>query len=136
MAGDVLTSAAISTLHATAKRVGPFLQSPTGHVQPLHGDAHAGNLIATRDGLLWIDFEDVCRGPVEWDLATMMDADAIAVHHQPDPEALACCTDLRSLQVALLLFSLYDVFGDLEVWNKSIDDMLSRLDSASGQEAS
>lgn len=32
---------------------------------------------------MWIDFEDVCRGPVEWDLATMMVPGAVAAHHSP-----------------------------------------------------
>jgi hypothetical protein len=37
--------------------------------QLLHGEAHSGNLLATRQGLLFIDFETCCRGPVEFDLA-------------------------------------------------------------------
>ncbi len=38
----------------------------------LHGDAHAGNLlwIAAR-GFVWTDLEETCRGPAEWDLATL-----------------------------------------------------------------
>lgn len=37
--------------------------------QPLHGDAHRKNVLKTSRGLLWTDFEDACRGPVEWDMA-------------------------------------------------------------------
>ena len=37
--------------------------------QPLHGDAHRKNLLKTSRGLMWTDFEDACRGPIEWDLA-------------------------------------------------------------------
>jgi thiamine kinase-like enzyme len=37
--------------------------------QLLHGEPHPGNLLATRDGPLFIDFETCCRGPVEFDLA-------------------------------------------------------------------
>jgi hypothetical protein len=37
--------------------------------QPLHGDAHKKNLLKTRKGLVWTDFEDACCGPIEWDLA-------------------------------------------------------------------
>ncbi len=40
-------------------------------LQPLHGDAHPGNLINTTLGLLWTDWEDTFLGPVEWDLASM-----------------------------------------------------------------
>ena len=46
---------------------------------PIHGDAHFSNTICTIDGgdgstasYLWIDWEDVCCGPVEWDYACMM----------------------------------------------------------------
>ena len=37
--------------------------------QPLHGDAHKKNVLKTRNGLVWTDFEDACSGPIEWDLA-------------------------------------------------------------------
>jgi hypothetical protein len=40
--------------------------------QPLHGDAHEGNLLVTADGLLWSDWEDAFIGPVEWDLASLI----------------------------------------------------------------
>lgn len=40
--------------------------------QPLHGDAHPGNLLPTTDGLLWTDWEDTFCGPVEWDLASIL----------------------------------------------------------------
>jgi len=37
--------------------------------QLLHGEPHPGNLLATRNGPLFIDLETCCRGPVEFDLA-------------------------------------------------------------------
>jgi hypothetical protein len=40
--------------------------------QPLHGDAHMGNLMQTTQGLLWTDWEDTFRGPIEWDLASLI----------------------------------------------------------------
>lgn len=40
--------------------------------QPLHGDAHPGNLMNTTGGLLWTDWEDAFSGPVEWDLASII----------------------------------------------------------------
>lgn len=40
--------------------------------QPLHGDAHVGNLMNTTRGLLWTDWEDTFSGPIEWDLASII----------------------------------------------------------------
>jgi hypothetical protein len=37
--------------------------------QLLHGEPHPGNVLATKDGPLFIDLETCCRGPVEFDLA-------------------------------------------------------------------
>jgi Ser/Thr protein kinase RdoA (MazF antagonist) len=37
--------------------------------QVLHGEPHVGNLLRTREGLLFVDFETCCRGPVEFDIA-------------------------------------------------------------------
>jgi Phosphotransferase enzyme family len=36
--------------------------------QPVHGDAHLGNAQA---GGLWLDFDEACLGPPEWDLACL-----------------------------------------------------------------
>lgn len=40
--------------------------------QPVHGDAHMGNLMNTTTGLLWTDWEDTFSGPVEWDVASII----------------------------------------------------------------
>jgi hypothetical protein len=37
--------------------------------QLLHSEPHPGNLLRTKTGLLFIDLETCCRGPVEFDLA-------------------------------------------------------------------
>ena len=37
--------------------------------QLLHGEPHPGNMLTTKNGLLFIDLETCCRGPVEFDLA-------------------------------------------------------------------
>ena len=68
--------------------------------RPLHGDVHAGNLIATRGGLLWNDFEEVCRGPARVGPGhRRRRAGRARVPH--DPARLAACRQLRSAQVAL-----------------------------------
>jgi hypothetical protein len=40
-----------------------------GTEQLLHGEPHPGNVLTTKNGLLFIDLETCCRGPVEFDLA-------------------------------------------------------------------
>ena len=40
-----------------------------GTGQLLHGEPHPGNVLTTKNGLLFIDLETCCRGPVEFDLA-------------------------------------------------------------------
>jgi aminoglycoside phosphotransferase (APT) family kinase protein len=42
-----------------------------GRPQPLHGEPHTGNVVATGQGLRLIDFEAAGRGPLEWDLASL-----------------------------------------------------------------
>jgi len=40
-----------------------------GDEQLLHGEPHQGNLLRTKKGLLFVDLETCCRGPVEFDIA-------------------------------------------------------------------
>jgi hypothetical protein len=37
--------------------------------QVLHGEPHRGNVVRTRGGLVFVDLETCCRGPVEFDIA-------------------------------------------------------------------
>jgi aminoglycoside phosphotransferase (APT) family kinase protein len=37
--------------------------------QLLHGEPHLGNVLRTKRGLLFVDLETCCRGPVEFDIA-------------------------------------------------------------------
>jgi aminoglycoside phosphotransferase (APT) family kinase protein len=39
--------------------------------QPLHGEPHSGNFITSGAGPVFVDFEGVCTGPLEWDLASV-----------------------------------------------------------------
>jgi hypothetical protein len=65
----------------------------------------------TPAGPLWTDFEDVCAGPVEWDLASMTLTDE-TLNAYPGPidrARLADCRDLRRLQIlASLVVGDYD----------------------------
>ena len=37
--------------------------------QLLHGEPHPGNVLRTKGGLLFVDLETCCRGPIEFDIA-------------------------------------------------------------------
>jgi hypothetical protein len=81
--------------------------------RPLHGDAGAGNLMATSSGWIWHDFEDTCSGPAAWDLAAStasqrLDARRVlaAYGESVDPAQLAACEQLRRLHLTVW-YNLY-----------------------------
>lgn len=79
--------------------------------QLLHGEPHPGNLLATVDGPLFIDFETVCTGPVEFDLAHVPEA---VCRHYPDvdQELLDDCRQLVLAMVAAWRWERGDEFPD------------------------
>jgi hypothetical protein len=76
------------TIESLGERLGAlddFVFRASLPTQALHGDASITNLPRTPHGLTWNDFEDTFRGPVHWDLASLVsdlrahDADTRAV---------------------------------------------------------
>jgi phosphotransferase family enzyme len=65
----------------------------------LHGDPHRGNVLVSEAGYLWIDFESVCSGPLEWDLSALPGLGAGAFY--VDDDLLSLLRRLRSLCVAV-----------------------------------
>lgn len=63
--------------------------------QLLHGEPHPGNLLNTKDGPLFIDFETLCRGPVEFDLAHVPEA-VSERYPDADRELLGQCRGLAT----------------------------------------
>jgi Ser/Thr protein kinase RdoA (MazF antagonist) len=56
-------------LRDTLRGLGRGIGECGGAEQLLHGEPHPGNVLTTKNGLLFIDLETCCRGPVEFDLA-------------------------------------------------------------------
>jgi hypothetical protein len=78
--------------------------------QALHGDASIGNLLRTDGGLLWNDLEDVCAGPVAWDVAGLVtSARSRGQSEQYVDELLAAYGDPGDLEPFLEAHALYDV---------------------------
>ncbi|GAA3096635.1 hypothetical protein JOF29_004264 [Kribbella aluminosa] len=77
--------------------------------QLLHGEPHPGNLLSTKNGPLFIDFETCCRGPVELDLAHVPEA---VCDHYPniDQDLLAVCRELVLAMVAAWRWDIGDQF--------------------------
>ena len=85
------------------------LELPELPAQPIHGDAHLGNVLA---GGRWLDFDEACSGPPEWDLACVrhrllvfgelqseIEA-ALAAYGDHDEDAVAACDPLVVLFTA------------------------------------
>ena len=56
-------------LGATLRRTRRAIEERGAPEQLLHGEPHPGNVLRTRSGLLFVDLETCCRGPVEFDIA-------------------------------------------------------------------
>lgn len=64
-----LTDADRSLLSSTLRSLTRMVQDRGAPEQLLHGEPHAGNLLRTQQGLLFIDLETCCYGPIEFDIA-------------------------------------------------------------------
>jgi hypothetical protein len=70
-----------------------------GDWRPLHGSPHDANWHPSADGLLLLDFETACCGPLEWDLAALPD-DALTFFPNADRELIVTMRRMRSVSVA------------------------------------
>ncbi len=104
-----LTDADMAALAGPFARLTAELDPALADGQVLHGDAGAGNLMATDAGWIWHDFEDVCSGPVAWDLAP-----SVASRYMDGSRVLAAygeAVDARQLDIRKQLRLL-----NLTVW--------------------
>ncbi|WFE65009.1 aminoglycoside phosphotransferase family protein [Micromonospora sp. WMMD714] len=101
--------------------------------QLLHGEPHPGNLLRTRVGPLFIDFETCCRGPVEFDLAH---APEEVGDHYPgvDRELLRDCRVLVLAMITAWRWDREDQFPDGRRLGVEWLSELRRATAQSGQE--
>lgn len=79
--------------------------------QLLHGEPHPGNVLSTKSGLVFIDFETCCRGPVEFDLAHVPE-DVSERYADTDLDLLSQCRALVLAMVAAWRWDRDDQFPD------------------------
>jgi hypothetical protein len=53
----------------TLRTMGRAIIARGASEQLLHGEPHPGNVLRTRSGLVFVDLETCCRGPIEFDIA-------------------------------------------------------------------
>jgi hypothetical protein len=97
----------LSTLQSARERI----HSRGVAEQLLHGEPHPGNLLSTRDGPLFIDFETCCRGPIEFDVAHVPEKVSVRF---PDVDhvLLSECRRLVLAMVAAWRWDIRDEFPD------------------------
>jgi Phosphotransferase enzyme family len=67
-----LTRQEIDRLRVRLDALTPAVFESPLPAQALHGDASMSNVLRTDGGLVWNDLEDVCAGPVAWDVAGLV----------------------------------------------------------------
>ena len=103
-----------------------------GGEQLLHGEPHPGNLLTTENGLLFIDLETCCRGPVEFDLAH---APEEVSEHYPhlDRELLRDCRILMLAMITTWRWDRGDQFPDgRRLGSEWLGQLRSALDQSPG----
>jgi hypothetical protein len=105
--GDADREVLISTLRSRRRAIGDRGAAE----QLLHGEPHPGNVLSTKTGLLFIDLETCCRGPVEFDLAHVPE-EVSERYADADEELLSECRVLVLAMVAAWRWDPGDQFPD------------------------
>lgn len=112
-------------LSSTLRRLSREIVNRDAPEQLLHGEPHGGNVLRTKQGLLFTDLETCCRGPVEFDIAYCAGHDSapwyldaktpgqIAEHYPgADRELVQMCSMLKLAMVAAWRYDRDDQFPD------------------------
>jgi hypothetical protein len=101
-------------LEPLGERLSDTLGAASGSFRAVHGDAHLRNVLQSGPQTVWIDWEDCCGAPVEWDLACLVKTARVlpeSIDPEPaeaalrgwgddyDAELLGHCIEARALQV-------------------------------------
>ena len=111
----------VTTLRATSAEID---ERTTDRQQLLHGEPHLGNLLRTTDGLLLIDLETCCHGPVDFDVAhgLLPDDDGVAL----DTEAV--CTAYPGVDPEVVQRAKALIWAMITTWRWQHGDRLPGRD--------
>jgi Ser/Thr protein kinase RdoA (MazF antagonist) len=147
-----------STVRVLIDRIAPLFEGVPAH--RIHGDCHLGNLLWTRSGPTFLDFDDFCVGPAVQDVWMMVpsyDSEGarqrallVEAYRQFRPFAdvwLRLVEPLRALRFIHystwiarrwqdpIFQRTFPHFGTLQYWQREIQDLreqIARVDAASG----
>jgi hypothetical protein len=106
-----LTDADRELLSTTLRSATRAIRKRGAAEQLLHGEPHPGNVLSTKNGLLFIDFETCCQGPVEFDLAHVPEQ-VSGSHPGADQKLVRECRLLVLAMVAAWRWDPVDQFPD------------------------
>ncbi|MCQ9181362.1 aminoglycoside phosphotransferase family protein [Streptomyces sp. IBSBF 2953] len=118
-------------LSSTLRRLGRVIGERGGPEQLLHGEPHPGNVLATPHGLLFIDLETCCRGPVVFDLAHAPE-EVGERYPGVEPDVLRAC---RILVLAMITAWRWDRDDRLPNGRRLGAEWLSRIRTALDHDA-
>lgn len=119
-------------LSNTLRRLRRAVEERRPAEQLLHGEPHPGNLLNSKSGLLFVDLETCCRGPVEFDLAHT--PDEVGEHYPGiDQDLLREC---RILMLAMVTTWRWDRGDQLPNGRQLATEWLDQMRMALGHEAS
>ena len=98
--------------------------------QLLHGEPHPRNLLRTKKGLLFVDLETCCRGPVELDIAHA--PDDVSVHYPKANQDLL--RECRLLMLAMIATWRWDRDDQLPNGRQLGTEWLSQIRAALDRE--
>ena len=122
--GNIISQSDLTLLQETYNHLQPQLSNPNASLQPLHGDAHALNLIPTAKGWVWNDFEDTCMGPIAWDWMNLNEKGRAAYGNAPDPEIVELYSQVRKLHAIVWVYAMLPEFSD---WVESANTLINEL---------
>ncbi len=132
------------------ERIEPMFEGVA--LQRIHGDCHFGNLIETRQGITFLDFDDMVMGPVVQDIWMLVPSiDALGLEQRKvllaayqeirdfDATQLRLIEPLRALRFVHYstwiarrfqdptFQRMFSYFGTLQYWQNEINDMREQI---------